>query len=63
MRNRGVCIAIICNELGRVSGPPVHVMKGGDLKIDFTKKDTAYRDVWLMGPVMTVFTGEVILKP
>jgi diaminopimelate epimerase len=59
-----VASAIICNELGKLSGPPVHVhMKGGVLKIDFMKKDTAYRDVWLMGPVMTVFTGEVILKP
>ncbi len=59
-----VASAIICNELGKLSGPPVHVhMKGGVLKIDFTKMNKAYRDVWLMGPVMTVFTGEVILKP
>jgi diaminopimelate epimerase len=59
-----VASAIICNELGKVSGPPVHVhMKGGVLKIDFTKRDKTYRDVWLMGPVMTIFTGEVILKP
>jgi diaminopimelate epimerase len=59
-----VASAIVCTELGKISGPPVHVhMKGGVLKIDFTKRDKTYRDVWLMGPVMTIFTGEVILKP
>jgi diaminopimelate epimerase len=59
-----VASAIVCTELGKISGPPVHVhMKGGVLKIDFTKRAKAYRDVWLMGPVMTIFTGEVILRP
>jgi diaminopimelate epimerase len=36
-------------------------MKGGELKIDFAKKGNLYSDVWLMGPVDTVFTGEVFI--
>lgn len=59
-----VASAICCFESGKISTTPVQVtMKGGELKIDFTRKEETYRDVWLMGPVVTVFTGEVILKP
>jgi diaminopimelate epimerase len=59
-----VASAIISSFMEKVSGPPVHVrMKGGDLKIDFSADNGSFRDVWLMGPVMTVFTGEVILRP
>ena len=55
--------AIISKHLGKVSSTPVLVtMKGGELKIDFTKQGNHYSQVWLMGPVDTVFTGEVIVR-
>jgi diaminopimelate epimerase len=55
--------AIISKHLGKVSSTPVLVtMKGGELKIDFTKQGNHYSQVWLMGPVDTVFTGEVIIR-
>jgi diaminopimelate epimerase len=55
--------AIISKHLGKVSSTPVLVtMKGGELKIDFAKQGNHYSQVWLMGPVDTVFTGEVIIR-
>jgi len=55
--------AIISKHLGKVSSTPVLVtMKGGELKIDFAKQGNQYSQVWLMGPVDTVFTGEVIVR-
>jgi diaminopimelate epimerase len=58
-----VASAIISKHLGKVSSTPVLVtMKGGELKIDFTKQADQYLKVWLMGPVDTVFTGEVIAR-
>ncbi|MCK7469350.1 MAG: hypothetical protein MZU95_00030 [Desulfomicrobium escambiense] len=49
-------------HLGKVAGTPVHVtMKGGELKIDFTRTGQPLPRVWLMGPVDTVFTGEVMV--
>lgn len=55
-----VASAIISHHLGKVTRRPVHVnVKGGELKIDFTCKDGIYTRVWLIGPVATVFTGEV----
>jgi diaminopimelate epimerase len=58
-----VASAIISKHLGKVTGTPVLVtMKGGELKIDFTKQGNHYTQVWLMGPVDTVFTGEVIVR-
>ncbi len=58
-----VASAIISEHLGKVSGTPVHVtMKGGELKIDFTRQGSLYSGVWLMGPVETVFTGEVVWR-
>jgi diaminopimelate epimerase len=57
-----VASAIISSHLGKVAGTPVLVsMKGGELKIDFTKQGNQYLEVWLMGPVDSVFTGEVIV--
>jgi diaminopimelate epimerase len=58
-----VASAIISEYMGKVASPTVLVtMKGGELKIDFTKQGNQYLDVWLMGPVDTVFTGEVIVR-
>ncbi len=58
-----VASAIISKHLGKVASTPVLVtMKGGELKIDFTKQGNQYLEVWLMGPVDTVFTGEVIVR-
>jgi len=56
-----VASAILSGHLGTVTGAPVLVkMKGGGLKIDFTRQADTYSGVWLMGPVDTVFTGEVV---
>jgi diaminopimelate epimerase len=58
-----VASAIISAHLGKVEGTPVLVtMRGGELKIDFVKQGNQYLEVWLMGPVDTVFTGEVIVR-
>jgi diaminopimelate epimerase len=58
-----VASAIISAHLGKVVSTPVLVtMKGGELKINFTKQGNQYLNVWLMGPVDTVFTGEVIVR-
>jgi diaminopimelate epimerase len=57
-----VASAIVSHHLGKVQEVPVLVrMKGGDLKIDFTTDHSGYTRVWLMGPVNTVFTGQVSL--
>jgi diaminopimelate epimerase len=58
-----VASAIIAEHLGKVIGAPVHVhTKGGDLKIDFTRDGSRYSGVWLIGPVDTVFSGEVLVR-
>jgi diaminopimelate epimerase len=58
-----VASAIISDRLGKVAGTPVLVsMKGGELNIDFVKQGQQYSEVWLMGPVDTVFAGEVVLR-
>lgn len=57
-----VASAIMADHLGMVSRAPVNVtMKGGELKIDFTRDRGLYTGVWLMGPVDTVFTGELVM--
>jgi diaminopimelate epimerase len=57
-----VASAIISNFLGKIAGPPVQVrVKGGNLKIDFSAQNGSYQDVWLIGPVTTVFTGQVMV--
>jgi len=58
-----VASAIISDVLGMVRKTPVQVrMKGGDLKIEFSGNNGSYKDVWLIGPVDTVFTGEIPLQ-
>ncbi len=58
-----VASAIVSYHLGTVRDLPVTVrMRGGDLKIDFTPDGGTYADVWLTGPVTTVFTGEVMVS-
>ena len=58
-----VAAAIISKRLGKVASTPVFVdMKGGELKIDFAEQGNQYSQVWLMGPVDTVFAGEVIVR-
>ncbi len=32
---------------------------GGELKVNFTKTEDAYRDIWLTGPATFVFKGEI----
>ena len=33
--------------------------KGGDLSVDFMKTDEAYRNIWLNGPAVKVYKGEI----
>ena len=43
------------------AAPPVHVtMPGGELNIDFTLENKNVADVWLSGPVVTVYTGNLL---
>ncbi|HVN72340.1 MAG TPA: diaminopimelate epimerase [Desulfomonilia bacterium] len=59
-----VAAAIVSAHLGKVSGVPVSVRtQGGELKIDFKKTNGSYSQIWLMGPVDTVFTGEIVFRP
>jgi len=58
-----VASAIVSYHLGTVQDLPVTVrMRGGDLKIGFTPDGGVYTDVWLTGPVTTVFAGEVMVS-
>jgi diaminopimelate epimerase len=59
-----VASALVSHFLGKIRNAPVQVRtKGGDLKIDFSGNGGSYQDVWLIGPVATVFTGEILLEP
>jgi len=58
----GAVAAAVASVLtGRCGGPPVKVeMPGGTLSVSFVMTGTACRDVWLSGPVVTVYTGEIL---
>jgi len=57
-----VASALLSYAFRDVSGPPVHVnMPGGQLIIDFQVDDEQCHDVWLIGPVDTVYTGQIII--
>lgn len=57
----GAVAAAVASVLtGRCGGPPVKVeMPGGTLSVSFVVSGKACRDVWLSGPVVTVYTGEI----
>ena len=52
--------AILSHIVRGTGGPPFHVqMPGGVLKIDFTKNDAVFGDVWLAGEVSWIYDGEI----
>ncbi|WP_121355483.1 diaminopimelate epimerase [Flavisolibacter nicotianae] len=36
--------------------------KGGDLSVEFDRVDDSYRNIWLIGPAIKVFEGEIDVK-
>ncbi|WP_299782592.1 diaminopimelate epimerase [uncultured Formosa sp.] len=53
-------VAIAMNYLGETPGNTVRLkVKGGDLKVSFTKTEQGYNNVWLIGPAKQVFKGEI----
>lgn len=36
--------------------------KGGDLSVEFDRVDDSYRNIWLIGPAMKVFEGDIDVK-
>jgi diaminopimelate epimerase len=58
----GAVAAAIISAYVKNVPPPVYVtMPGGELKIDFTLERESVADVWLSGPVVTVYTGNLFL--
>ncbi|MGC9324048.1 MAG: diaminopimelate epimerase [Desulfomonilia bacterium] len=58
-----VASALMSTHLGKIPGPPVHItMPGGTLTIDFNMREGVYHNVWLSGPVTTVYTGEILVN-
>ncbi|QDO92445.1 diaminopimelate epimerase [Formosa sediminum] len=53
-------VAIAMNYLGETPENTVHLkVKGGELKVSFTKTEQGYTNVWLIGPAKQVFKGEI----
>ena len=52
--------ALIMGELGMKS--PIHVQTlGGELKVEFSKINNMFQEIYLIGPARMVFTGEFIV--
>lgn len=55
-----VASAVVAHRLGMITATDVAVhMRGGTLRVRFRPEGSLYRDVWLAGPVITVFKGEI----
>jgi len=55
-----VAAAIAACALGKARSPvSVQVRSGQTLKVHFTRKDDAFKDLWLEGPARLVFSGEI----
>lgn len=56
-----VCTAVACFHLGKINTSPCKVkMPGGELTIEFEKdKNGTYKNIWLEGPAICVFRGEI----
>jgi diaminopimelate epimerase len=54
-------VAITCSHLGKIKENICHIkMPGGDLTVEFEKnKNGTYENIWLTGPAVCVFKGEI----
>ncbi|NNC82467.1 MAG: diaminopimelate epimerase [Flavobacteriales bacterium] len=52
--------AIYLAELKQLTEGPIHVRsRGGDLEVDFKKRESDYVDIWLLGPAERVYEGSI----
>ncbi len=57
----GVTAAAIAASYSGMNSPVrIHTL-GGELSISFTKKDSGFEDVYLIGPALKVFEGTIVL--
>src|SRR3989338_6885181 len=53
-------VAIASHSLGKLKGNVAHIsMPGGDLTVEFEKTGDEYKNIWLTGPAVCVFKGEI----
>ncbi len=57
----GVTAAALISSLDGYSSPVLLETKGGELRVDFIKKDEGFTDVHLQGPARLVFSGIISL--
>ena len=51
-------VALVVAELGEASPVAIETL-GGKLRVSFTRTDTGFQDIWLIGPVEFVFKGTI----
>ena len=53
-------VALAMHKINKTMQNQVELkVEGGELKVDFTKNDNGYQDIWLVGPAEQVFKGEI----
>lgn len=53
-------VAVACFHLGKIKSNICHIkMPGGDLTVQFEKDKDSYKNIWLTGPAVCVFKGEL----
>jgi diaminopimelate epimerase len=58
----GVTAAALANSVHTQKFGPIEttvLTKGGHLKVSFNRDQTSFNDIWLTGPAVAVFTGEI----
>ena len=53
--------ALALGEKNKLTGDVEYKVKsqGGDLSVKFTRADSKFTNIWLIGPAVAVFKGEV----
>lgn len=53
-------VAIACHYLEKIKSNICHIkMPGGNLIVEFEKEDNSYKNIYLTGPAVCVFKGEI----
>ncbi|NNE77665.1 MAG: diaminopimelate epimerase, partial [Pricia sp.] len=53
-------VAIAMHKLGKIASESIAIhTPGGDLKVKFKSEGGTYRDIYLTGPAIQVFKGEI----
>ena len=56
-----VAAALVASEKGYIS--PIHIRTmGGELKVSFHKQNAVFTDIWLIGPAIQVFQGQISIS-